>query len=198
MPSVFTMFGGSGGELNVKSISDKNVTLRGGFESGIYTIADQNTATIILYDGPADNPSQAVTIRMFWNPHAGRTPIDPTATNATIQYVIFGDGGKEIGIYSGAGYLYPNTTVGSDLFTGSVWQSTLRIADKTDGFDDTIGLARLEGKFTVNRDDINLTTALHALNRQVRDRLGRARVVDSISPKPDDEAPRIVGVIPAR
>jgi hypothetical protein len=199
MPSVFTMFGGSGGELNVKSISDRDVTLRGGFESGIYTVADQNTATIILYDGPPQNPSQAVTIRMFWSPHAGRTPIDPTATNATIQYVIFGEAGKEIGIYSGAGHLYPNSTVGSDLFTGSVWQSTLRIADKTDGFNDTIGLARLEGKFTVSRDDVNLNTALHTLNQQVRERLGRARMVDSSDTnKADDEARRVAGVAALR
>lgn len=196
MPSIFTMFGGAGGQLNVKSISDDDVTLRGGFESGIYTIADQNTATIILYDGPMENPSQAVTIRMFWNPHAGRTPIDPTATNATIQYVIFGDDGEQIGIYSGAGYLYPNSTVGADSFTGSVWQSTLRIADKSDGFDDTIGLARLEGRFTVTRDDLNINSAIHTLNAQVRERLGRARMVRAITPSRIDEASRVAQVPP--
>ncbi len=177
MPDVFTMFGGTGGELNVKSITGDEVTLRGGFEHGIYTVIDGNTATIILYDGPAENPSQAVTIRMFWNPQSGRTPIDPSATNATIQYVIFGDDGKQMGIYSGAGFFYPNTELGSDRLNGSVWQSSLRISDKTDGFTDTIGQARMEGKISVDRDDLGIDAAIHRLNVQVRERLGRTRLV---------------------
>lgn len=187
MPDMFTMFGGSGGELNVKSISDEDVTYRGGFERGIYTMADGNTATIILYDGPAESPSQAVTIRMFWNPQSGRTPVDPSATNATIQYIVFGDDGKQLAIYSGAGYFYPNSELGNDKLTGSVWQSSLRISDKTDGFTDPFGQARMEGKVVVERDDLAIEAALHRLNVQVRERLGRARLVEAQEHHPHGE-----------
>jgi len=173
----FSALGGEGGSLTVRSFNDTDDATRGSFQTGIYTTADQNSATMILFDGPAENPKAAVTIRMFWNPHAGRTPIDATATNATVQYVIFDEAGKEIAIYSGAGYFYPNNTVGSDSFTGSLWQSSLRIADKSEGFEDKIGQARIDGKFTVTRDDLAVNPALHQLNVQIKERLGRTRMV---------------------
>ncbi len=180
MPDVLAGFGGSGGSLSVTSITGDEEEIRGTFQSGIYTTSDKNTATMILYDGPPENPVAAVTIRMFWNPNAGRTPIDATATNSTIQYILFGpEGGKTVAIYSGAGYFYPNSTVGKATFTGSIWQSSLRISDMSEGFDDKIGLAQMEGKFTVTRDDLGIDGALHKLNVQVRERLGRTRLVDA-------------------
>lgn len=179
MYNPFSALGGEGGTLTVRSFDESDENIRGTFQSGIYTTADANTATMILFDGPAENPNAALTIRMFWNPHAGRTPIDATATNATLQYILFDETGKEIAIYSGAGYFYPNNTVGSDTFTGSLWQSSLRIADKSEGFDDKIGMARIDGKFTVTRDDLAVSPALHQLNVQVRERLGRTRLVKS-------------------
>ena len=42
-----------------------------------------------------------------------------------------GEKGKQVGIYSGAGYLYPNSDIGDDKLVASVWQSTLRMGDKT-------------------------------------------------------------------
>lgn len=177
LPDAMNIFGSSGGTLSVTSIADAEETLQGQFQAGIYTTGDANSATMILYDGPPENPAAAVTIRMFWNPDAGRTPIDATATNATIQYILFDTAGKEIAIYSGAGYFYPNSSVGDDKFTGSVWQSSLRLADKSEGFEDKLGQAQLKGKFTVNRDDLGIDEALHKLNVQVRERLGRTRLV---------------------
>lgn len=179
MYNPFSALGGEGGTLTVRSFDDSDENIRGTFQSGIYTTADANTATMVLFDGPPENPKAALTIRMFWNPHAGRTPIDATATNATLQYILFDDTGKEIAIYSGAGYFYPNNSLGSDSFTGSLWQSSLRIADKSEGFDDKIGMARIDGKFTVTRDDLAVNPALHQLNVQIRQRLGRTRLVKS-------------------
>ena len=182
LPDAMNIFGTSGGTLSVTSTADAEETLQGQFQSGIYSSGDPNSATMILYDGPADNPAAAVTIRMFWSPDAGRTPIDATATNATIQYIIFDGNGIGIAIYSGAGYFYPNSSVGNDKFTGSVWQSSLRLTDKSEGYEDKLGQAQLKGKFTVNRDDLAIDEALHKLNVQVRERLGRTRLVHEAMP----------------
>jgi hypothetical protein len=182
LPSFFGGFSGAGGDLTMHSTTDKNVTLQGIFDSGIYAAADRNTATVVLFDGPPESPTQVVTIRMFWNPQAGRTPVDPTATNATIQYIIFA--GDEVGIYSGAGYLYPKDDLDGDTFAGGIWQSTLRLADKTEGFVDRLGSAQMDGKFKVTRDDVHIDQKLHQLNVQIRERLGRSRLVQIT---PDDK-----------
>ena len=189
LPDMLNVFGPTGGEITVKSIKEEGTSLTGGFENGSYTLVDQNTATMILLDGPVETATQAVTIRMFWNPNAGRTPIDPTATNATIQYVIF-TGENQIGIYSGAGYMYPHNDVGGDKFVASMWQSSIRIADKTDAFYDRLGQARLEGKFAAQRDDLGFDQVLHKLNARVRERLGRARLVDAPNPQSIQTASR--------
>lgn len=212
-PPLASAFSSPGADLTIRSLSRDNIILRGGFEHGIYTIADKNTAIILLYDGPVENPSQAVTIRMFWNPHAGRTPIDPTATNATMQYVIFtGEGDKEVGIYSGAGYIFPRMDMGGRKFIASVWQATLRmrddkqtvksqdgkavevhIRDHSPGFHDQLGQAQLAGKFTVERDDLGIQQAMHRLNVLVRERLGRTRLVEGDS----HGAPQVFGPLAA-
>ena len=175
LPSMFGGLGGAGGALTVTSSADENVTLEGSFTSGYFAAADRNTATVVLYAGELDAPTQVVTIRMFWNPLAGRTPVDPTATNATIQYIIFE--GDDVGIYSGAGYLYPEDDLDGTTFAGSIWQSTLRLSDKTEGFIDKLGAARMEGGFQVDRDDVSIDQKLHRLNVMIRDRLGCSRLV---------------------
>ncbi|MEX2215376.1 MAG: hypothetical protein WD768_14685 [Phycisphaeraceae bacterium] len=175
LPSLFGGFSGEGGDLVMRSAKDENVTLQGAFDSGVYAAADRNTATIVLFAGEPEAPTQVVTIRMFWNPQAGRTPVDPTATNATIQYIIFS--GNEVGIYSGAGYLYPKDDLDGETFAGSIWQSTLRLSDKTEGFVDQLGSAQMEGKFKVSRDDVAIDQKLHRLNVQIREKLGRSRLV---------------------
>jgi hypothetical protein len=196
---IFSTLSGPGGELTINSVSNKDVLIKAGFEHGIYSTSNSSTATIVLYDGTLEDPRQVLVIRMFWNPHAGKTPIDPTATNATMQYVIFPDGkgasekasasagenkaggngeeGKQVGIYSGAGYLYPNSDIGDDKLVASVWQSTLRMGDKTEGFYDRLGQSLMKGRFTVMRDDLAIQQTLHQLNVKIRQRLGKARLI---------------------
>ena len=178
LPQPITFFHSTGGELAIRSLTADGPQLIGGFSDGYFTTADKNTATIVMYEGPIKAPTQAVTIRMFWNPRAGRTPIDDTATNATIHYVIFtGEDRKEVGIYSGAGFVYPNSGIEGDKLVGGVWQSSLRLTDKSKGFHDRLGQATLEGRFTVKRDENALQPLLHTLYVQIRERLGRSRLI---------------------
>lgn len=179
MQTPFSGWSSPGGAMRIKSLADASNILKSDFQSAIYSAGDNNTVTVVLLDGPAENPSQVVTLRLFWNPHAGRTPIDATATNATITYIIFaGDDGKDIGIFSGAGYVYPSDDVGEDKLSASIWESTLRLSDKSGGFVDRLGPAQLDGKLVAVRDELAMPDTLHRINVLVRERLGKARLVN--------------------
>jgi hypothetical protein len=166
------------GKLSIRSQSEMQTVLKGGFETGIYSFDEKNNLTVVLFQGPEENPAQAVTIRLFWQPHAGRTPIDPTATNAAINYVIFtGTETKQAGVYSGAGFVYPNDYPGHEVFHGSVWEADLVLEDSSAGFRDLLGQAKLTGNFTVRRDEAKVLELNRRLNIMVRERLGYPRFV---------------------
>lgn len=167
-----------GGELSLRSNDDSGRVLKSGFESGLYRFDDKDHLTILLFDGPIEAPTQAVTIRLFWTPQAGKTPVDATATNATINYVIFtGDGGARTGIYTGAGFVYPKNAAGGDQLEAGVWDATLLLRDSTTGFNDLLGQAVLRGGFNARRDDAAVNSALRKLNVLVHQRLGYPRMV---------------------
>jgi hypothetical protein len=167
------------GDLTVRSVAEDGATLEGGFSQGLYSVGpDGNMATFVLIDGPIDNPRQAVTARMFWKPRAGRTPIDATATNSTIHYLIFtGESSEHLGIYSGAGFLYPHARPGGATLEAGMWQANLRLSDHTQAFDDLLGQAVLEGKFRVQRNDLETDRIVRRLNTLVRRKLGYPRLV---------------------
>ena len=166
------------GRLAARSLTKADTTLQGGFETGLYTFDGKNRMTVLLYEGAIADPTQAVTIRMFWRPRAGRTPIAPTATNATVHYVVFsGSERRSVGIYSGAGFLYPQSKPGSASLSASLWQATLRFAEHDAAFQDLLGPALLEGEFKARHDSAALAEALRQLNMHIRQRLGYPRLV---------------------
>jgi hypothetical protein len=175
-------FAGDGGRLAVRSQSSPGTVLSSAFTTGVYGYDDQNNLTVLLFDGPPENPAQAVAIRMFWRPRAAATPIERTATNATIQYMVFAghdDDGRtrEIGVYSGAGYVYPKSRLGASSLHASVWDAALRLSDRSEGFTDLLGKAELKGGFTAVRDDIAKEQMHQRLHVLVRERLGYPRLV---------------------
>ena len=170
--------GQGGGKLAVQGQSQGSAILRSGFESGIYSFHDRNRLVVLLFDGPMENPTQVLTVRMHWRPRAGHTPIDHTATNASIQYIIFaGVNRDEVGIYSGAGFVYPNSEPGRKTLKGGVWHANLRLADCSDGFRDMLGQAVLEGSFTAYRDETSIDHVLHRVNVLIHQRLGYPTLV---------------------
>ena len=174
---------GAGGHLTIRSESDPETVFKGGFESGIYRVDSEGELTILLYDGPAEQPTEAMTIRMLWRPRAARTPLDPDATNATIRYVIFtGNRPGQVSIYSGAGYLYPKGRLGGSRLGVSLWQANLRWMEASEGFEDRIGRARLTGDFTVTRNDRTMYQALRRLSVLISEALGYPQQVRADSP----------------
>ena len=163
---------------------DTSLRLQGDFNSAYYVFDSTESITVILIEGPEDNPTQAAVIRMLWQPKAGLTPVNPDATNATIQYIIFAnrrtDEGffKEVGVYSGAGFLHLGSKPGDTRLNASLWQADLLLADRSDRFKDLLGQSTLRGSFTADRDSIKVQQLLKRLNLQVSDRLGYPRLVD--------------------
>jgi|GEM_PF-1999365 len=169
------------GSLKLESQSrQQGAQLQGKFTQGFYRFDDKNQLTMLLIEGPVESPQQAMTVRMFWKPRAGRTPIDPTATNATIHYVIFtGEERQEVGIYSGAGFIFPNGQPGDKNLNAEVWHSTLRLSDATGNFQDLLGPASLKGRIKIRHDDVAMERALRQLNINLRQIFGFPRLVDA-------------------
>lgn len=176
--------------LSVVSRDDTSLRLQGDFDRAYYAYNEKNAVTIVLIEGPDDAPTQAAAIRMMWKPAAGLTPINPDSTNATIQYVVFANRRieegyfREVGVYSGAGFLYLDDTPGSSQLTGSLWQADILLADRSDRFKDLLGQSTLRGSFTARRDDARVGDLLRQLNVKVSDRLGYPRLVDGADSRP--------------
>lgn len=170
--------GSGGGQLSIASQSSPGTKLAGGFSRGWCSYNGKDSLTILLIDGPEDDPSQVVTVRMFWEPSPGKTPIDPTATNATIHYVIFtGQDKNQVGIYSGAGFVFPTSDPGDGTLEAGVWQANLTMADRSAGFNDLLGQAMLRGDFTAANDSVAVEQALRRINVKIQQRLGYPRQV---------------------
>ncbi len=158
--------------------------LLGEFQTALYSMNDTNTLTLVLLDGPTDGAKQdarqVATIRVFWKPRAGRTPIDPTATNATVHYAIFsGPSGREVGVYSGAGFVYPVDNPGGPIFRADIWEVTLRLTDRSAGFEDLLGEAALEGHLTATRDDAAVNQVVRNLRARISQRMGYPHWADA-------------------
>ena len=170
--------------LAVVSQEDNALRLRGDFNAAYYVYDSNDAITVVLIEGPEDEPTQAAAIRLLWQPKAGLTPINPDATNATIQYIVFAnrrtDEGyyREVGVYSGAGFLYLNSEPGDSSLTASLWQADLLLADRSDRFKDLLGQSTLKGSFTAERNSTKVQQLLQQLNLRVSERLGYPRLVE--------------------
>jgi hypothetical protein len=170
-------------DLTLRSRDAQGAQMRGDFATGVYRCEDESHATLILWDGAENDPTQAVVIRVFWVPLASRTPIDPDATNASIQYVVFGGAQRQlVGVYAGAGYVYPHGELGNASLSAGVWQADLLLGDSSDGFRDLLGPAALEGKVRVRRDDAEAVRLLRQLGVVVSQKLGYPRLVGRLKP----------------
>lgn len=173
--------------LTAQSQTHSGNRLSSQFDHAVYSFGDRDTMTVILVQGPLEQPIQAATIRMFWRPRAGSTPLTATATNASIQYIIFTPSDPEpastaatdrlVGVYSGAGFFFPTSHPGDNRLRGELWQAHMRLADASPGFNDLLGQAVLTGEVAAVRDDAAVARLLHQLNTRVTEHLGYPRLV---------------------
>jgi hypothetical protein len=94
---------------------------------------------------------QIATLRVFWRPRGGVTTLNPSALNATIRYVVITPDAQ--GIYEGAGFVLLNSKTGAGKMRARVMDSDMRLTQKTENFNDTLGRARMKGYFTAAYND---------------------------------------------
>lgn len=155
-----SMFGGGGSALTIAS---DTAVIKPVAATAVYRAVDENTADIFLSDfAPdvlaerlamgADGPPGTFThIHLFVEPKAGQTPIDFTATSATVRHVVFT--GSSLGIYGGGGFLLPSDDVGDTTLSGRIEQGTLKLLHAEPGFADRLGLAEISGRVSASRND---------------------------------------------
>jgi len=169
-----------GGNLAVRNGAQPWFVLRGDFGTGVYRHYDGNTLELVLMEDAESDAAQAVHIRMLWEPQPGLTPISRRSTNATVQYLIFT--GRAAGIYEGAGFLFPKTEVGQNVFEGELRFATLRLQDHTPNFQDRLGAAEASGSFLVRHDPEAVGRALRRMRLRLRESLGYPRLVKTSAP----------------
>lgn len=168
-----------GGQMELKSTATDGVVLGGQFDTAMYRFDDLNNLEILLVDGSVDDPTQAVLLRMFWQPRAGRTPLDETSNSATIQYFVFAD--DQVGVYSGGGLLYPFNDPGETDLRASFRDGSLRLSDASDRFADRVGVAMASGLLNAQRDDGRTSRMIDRLRARLRQSLGYPVLVDGDS-----------------
>ncbi|MDX2114708.1 MAG: hypothetical protein SFZ24_03685 [Planctomycetota bacterium] len=153
--------GGSGS--NWLRVQSDAALLEPTIQTAVYRFSDENTADLYLSDlpedvllarlraGPAGPPASVVHIHMFLYPKAGRTPIDFTASNVSINYVVLT--GSAVGVYGGGGFLLPGAYLGESELTGEIQSATLRLTHAQPGFEDRLGLPELYSEVSARMDD---------------------------------------------
>ena len=181
------IFRGAGGELALRGETGQTIDLGGAFDRGLYSYNGQDTLTVVLIQGTLDAPKRAVTARLYWRPKAGSTPIDPTATNTTVRYLDFtaaGDASNApaVRVYSGAGFMYLDSTPGEPTLSAGLWDTALRLTDASGvqsaaELPDELGEAQLTGRIRAERDDAAVLQTLRQLNHLVTRALDYPRMV---------------------
>lgn len=156
----FKLWGGPSADLSVVSSKD-GATLRPKFSTTVYRAADESTIDIYLTDLPmarlADGTDKleglagsVVHVSLFLQPSAGKTPIDPTACSGALRQLVVADGA--MGMYAGGGFITTGDP-GKETISGTLRGGTVRLIRATKDFNDLLGPASMEGKFTARYDD---------------------------------------------
>jgi len=160
--------GGAGkGELTLSSRASEQLNVGSSFTSGFFSVEEDNALTVVLLEGDPASPTAALT-------------------NASIHYVVFGSSlsnrdaaeqTREVGLYSGAGFLYLNSDLDADRLKAGLWEAHVRLADRSEHFVDQVGPSLMAGSVRAVRDDDRVNTLLQRLGQLTSDRLGYARLV---------------------
>ncbi len=147
-----------------------------------YTATDRSTADLYLSDIPLGDLNRAesfddlvgtiVRIRMFVAPKPGKTPIEPTASTATIQAAVLSRG--EIGLYGGGAFMLPSGKPGDRTFGGSVRGGSVRLLSSTPGFADLLGASRFTAGISIPHDEAAAAILSHVFEQAARTARGRA------------------------
>ncbi|MHC4421323.1 MAG: hypothetical protein ACYS1E_12105 [Planctomycetota bacterium] len=174
--------GGTSGSLLAESLGTDPVVLPRDYVSAFYAVHDDTVTSFFLADVPLDEllsgkmtRGNVVHLDLLWVPKAGNTPMDSSATNVSIRFVVFADG--EVGVYGGAGFALPDGPAGASTMTLELRDASLTLLDSTDGFIDLLSPARLTGTVTARLSEKRVRQLRYAVSQLVTDALGRSSFV---------------------
>jgi hypothetical protein len=148
---------GDVGTLELTSLGGTSRTLRAALGTGTYAQEPAQTSFILsdvdFAQIEAGEPAYGYVlhVNLLWVPKAGRTAVDPTATNTSIRLVVLA--GKELGVYGGGGFAWPAGTLGEETFALELVGSNLSLIACTPGFQDLMSPASLTGTLNATLDD---------------------------------------------
>ena len=176
--------GGPVGQLRAISLGDSPVELGATYITAVYSHDPSGDTSFFLSDVPMKQllkgnvtQGQIMHIELLWVPKAGATPMDSSATNASIRHIIISDG--EVGVYGGAGFAMPRGKPGAETLTVALRDATMRLLESTDGFADLLSPAQITGTFTAELDAKTARKVHRAVSQLVTNALGRSRFVDA-------------------
>lgn len=145
------------GDVEMTSLGGTTRTLHASLGTGTYTQeAAQSSLTlssIPLEELESGKPvhGYVLHVNLIWVPKAGRTAVDPTATNTSIRLVVFA--GNELGVYGGGGFAWPDGAVGDPELSLELVGSNMSLLACTPGFNDLMSPASLTGTLRATLDD---------------------------------------------
>jgi len=165
---------------------DQGSVLSPSMVSAAYRTTDTSTAEFYLSDIPVRQMSQAdsfndlvgtiIRVHLFIRPKPGKTPIEPTASSATIQAIVLSRG--EVGLYGGGGFMLPSGSPGDATLGGSIRGGSVRLLSATPGFADRLGAASLSAGVSAPRDDAASGIMAHLFEEASRVARGEPTAAD--------------------
>lgn len=156
--------------------------------------SDASTADLYFTDlgeeslrvgAPLDGVSGTIVhIHLFAIPKAGKTPIDRTASTATVRTLVIAQG--HIGVYGGGGFMMPSGTPGGRTFGGSIAAASIRLTGTTPGFEDRIGAGEFSASVAAPLDDATARRVAARLEELVR--YTSPISIGDGSPEPEEES----------
>ncbi|MGA1393046.1 MAG: hypothetical protein ACO38W_07810 [Phycisphaerales bacterium] len=165
------------------SLDAEPVSLGLSFIEASYVVQASETSMLFsdvslqeLLEGPPQTGS-VLHAQILWGPKPGYTPVDPTATNVTLRWIVFSGG--EVGVYGGAGFCWPRGTLGKGDYSISIEASTLSLIASTAGFVDLASPASITGTFSATFEPERAIRLRQAVSQHDTDAIGRPYWVDA-------------------
>lgn len=172
--------------LEVTSVGDSPRTLRADLGIGTYAIEPANVSFVlseVTTSQLAETTGiygQLLHVELMWEPKAGKTAIDPAATNLSIRLLVFS--GHEMGLYGGGGFGWPKGIAGQGEFGVDIVGSNLSLLASTPGFVDLLSPCQLSGRMRTQHDE----SATRQLRRAASQYTSNAfKRVQWVGPAPD-------------
>ncbi len=187
-----------GGSVQARSLGDRPVVLHSRFVAAFYTHDPTAETSFFLSDVPLEalragevTEGQVLHVELLWEPKPGATPMDSSATNASIRHIVIAGG--EVGVYGGAGFASPRGKPGKPRLTISLRDASLTLLEASAGFTDLLSPARLTGRFTAVLDPRKSRELHYAVSQIVTNALGRSRFVGGGPAEVEPQRPRLAG-----